>query len=166
MQPNKELIRKIVLILLLLFVLATVIFIFANSLRSPEESTSDSDSFGDFVATIIPPETELGDFVLEYIRKIAHFSEYGLLGIEIALIIVLYLKRPWRYALISLPSVIALAVVDESLQYISERGPSISDVWIDFGGFLFFSLLTYAAALLIRFIVGRISKNTSEVSRG
>ena len=119
-------IKRAILIALLLSVLLTVAFIFSNSLKSPEESTADSDLVGDIISTIIPPETELGELILEYIRKIAHFSEYGLLGIEIALIISLYLKRWWRFTLISLPSAITLAVIDESLQYISERGPAIS----------------------------------------
>ena len=165
MLKYKPIIEKAVLIILLVSVLITIIFIFSNSLKSPEESTKDSDLVGDIIATIIPPETDLGKLVLEYIRKIAHFSEYGLLGIEIALIIALYLKRWWRFALISLPSAITLAVIDESLQYISKRGPEISDVWIDFGGFAFFSLITYAAVILARVIIKHI-KMKSEVSCG
>ena len=165
MLKYKPIVEKAVLIILLVSVLITIIFIFSNSLKSPEESTADSDLVGDIIATIIPPETDLGKLVLEYIRKIAHFSEYGLLGIEIALIIALYLKRWWRFALISLPSAITLAVIDESLQYISKRGPEISDVWIDFGGFVFFSLITYAAVILARVIIKHI-KMKSEVSCG
>ena len=165
MQKYLPIIRKSVLIILLISVIVTVAFIFSNSLKTPEESTADSDSFGDFVATIIPPETELGELILEYIRKIAHFSEYGLLGIEVALIISLYLKRWWRFAIISLPGAVALGVIDESLQYISERGPEISDVWIDFGGFAFFSAVTYLAVIAARLIIKRI-KNKTEVSCG
>lgn len=160
MSKHQHIIRKAVLVILLLSVLLTVVFIFSNSLKSPEESSADSDLVGDILATIIPPETELGDFILEYIRKIAHFSEYGLLGIELALIISLYLKRAWRYALISMPSCVTLAVIDESLQYISERGPEISDVWIDFGGFAFFSLITYLSVILIRILIKHIKSKT------
>ena len=160
MPKHQRIIRKAILIILLLSVLLTVAFIFSNSLKSPEESTEDSDLVGDILSSIIPPETELGEFILEYLRKIAHFSEYGLLGILIALIISLYLKRPWRFALISLPSCVTLAVIDESLQYISGRGPEISDVWIDLGGFAVFSSITYIAVILIRILVKHIKSKT------
>ena len=165
MSNHQHIVRKAVLIILLLSVLLTVAFIFSNSLKSPEESEQDSNLVEDLIASIVSPESELGEFILEYLRKIAHFSEYGLLGIEIALIILLYLKRWWRYTLISLPSAISLAVIDESLQYISERGPEISDVWIDFGGFVFFSVITYAVVIVARIIIKRLKIKT-EVSCG
>ena len=165
MQRYLPVIRKATLIILLISIVITIAFIFSNSLKSPEESTADSDSFSDFVSTIIPPETELGELVLEYIRKIAHFSEYGLLGIEVALVISVYLKRWWRFAIISLPSAVTLAVIDESLQYISERGPEISDAWIDFGGFAFFSAITYLVVIAVKLIIKR-NKNKTEVSCG
>ncbi len=141
---------------LLLSMLLTVVFIFANSLKSKEESSEQSSAFGDFIAEIIPPDSDLGKFIEEYLRKIAHFTEYGLLGIELALYICFYTKQRIRLALASLPLSFFIGFIDESLQYISDRGPSISDVWIDAGGFLLFSALVYAIYVLVYLVVTRL----------
>ncbi len=133
--------------------LLTLVFIFTNSLKPKSESLEQSGAFSDFVATIFPPDTEFGAFVKEYIRKIAHFTEYGLLGIELAVYISIYASKKLKGALLSLPLSLSVAFFDESLQYISDRGPAVSDIWIDVGGFAFFGLIAYGVMALVFFAI-------------
>ena len=77
---------------LLALIAGTVVIIFVNSALPPEVSAEQSGTVGGIIAEIIPPDTDLGAFIQEYLRKIAHFTEYGLLGIEISLLVFFYFK--------------------------------------------------------------------------
>ena len=137
-------------VFLYLAMAATVIFIFVNSSLPPELSSEQSDAVGGFIASIIPPDTAVGSFILDNLRKIAHFTEYGLLGIEIAIYVTVFgEKKRVRRALSALPVPLFVGFTDETIQIFSGRGPEISDVWIDIGGFIFFSLLAYGGLALI-----------------
>lgn len=141
---------------LIALILATLVFIFTNSLKSPEQSLEDSNAVGGILSTIFPPDTDLGAFIEEYVRKIAHFTEYGLLGIEVALYVCFYTKRRVRCALVASASSFFVGFIDETLQYISGRGPAISDVWVDVGGFVLFSLIVYGAFALVHIVGGKL----------
>ena len=47
--------------------LLTVAFIFVNSMLPPEISSEQSDIIGDILAEIIPPETNAGSFIQQYL---------------------------------------------------------------------------------------------------
>lgn len=145
-------IKRFFALILVLVIAATVAFIFYNSSLPPEKSSEQSGAIGGVLAEIIPPETELGGFLQKYLRKIAHFTEYGLLGIELALMCVFFIKHKIAFALGSLFFAGTVALVDETVQIFSERGPTVSDIWIDIGGFLFFSALAYLVLALIKFV--------------
>ena len=144
--------RKFFLILLLISVLATVGFIFYNSTLPPTDSQEQSSAVWDIISGIIPPDSELFLFLKIYLRKIAHFTEYGLLGIELALIAFFFAKRKPTAALFSFFSALSVSVADESIQVFSGRGASVVDVWIDVGGFVFFFVLSFTVLFLARFI--------------
>ena len=144
-----ERIALIARILLIFVIAATVAFIFGNSVLPSDESLEQSDAIKDIIIEILPDDSPAESFVEQYIRKIAHFSEYGLLGIEIALYMIIFERRRLRLAPISLVFALVVAFFDESIQMFTERGPSIMDVWIDVGGFAFFSLITYALFALV-----------------
>ena len=150
--------KRMFSVLLALVILLTVAFIFYNSSLPPEQSSQQSGAVGGIIAEIIPPETELGGFIQKYIRKIAHFTEYGLLGIELAIFCVLFTERKFLFSLRALFFAGAVALVDESIQIFSKRGPSVSDIWIDIGGYVFFSLLALAVMAVIRLIFFIASK--------
>ena len=135
---------------------ATLLFIFINSALPPELSSEESDKVGGFISSIIPPDTTLGQFVLKYIRKIAHFTEYGMLGIEFALMIRLLARRRGRCFSLSLTVPLFVGFTDESIQILSGRGPSISDVWIDIGGYVFFGTIAYYSLCLIELVYKKI----------
>ena len=134
--------KKILASLLVLLILATIGFIFYNSTLPPEESAGQSNAVGGIIAEIISPDTELGGFIQKYLRKIAHFTEYGLLGVEFSVFCVFIVKRKIRSFKNSLFTASFVALVDETIQIFSKRGPSVEDIWIDIGGYVFFSLIT------------------------
>lgn len=160
---TRDKIKKIFLYILIAAIVLTVLFIFSNSLKPKDQSLEDSNAVGGIISSIFPPDSDIGKFILEYIRKIAHFTEYGLLGIEMALLVIFYFKKRIRAGLISLNLSLVVAFIDESLQYISERGPAISDVWIDVGGFMFFSLIAYAIAFFAHLIARLISRKDTKL---
>ena len=159
---------KISLLQLVLYVamVATVLFIFVNSMLPPDISSEQSAAVGGFISSIIPPDTALGSFILDNLRKIAHFTEYGLLGMEIALHVTLFGgKSRVKKAFLALPVPLFVGFTDETIQIFSGRGPEISDVWIDIGGFIFFSLIAYGVLALIgavsRLAVERFEKKNA-----
>ena len=136
-------------LLLRALIFATVAFIIVNSMFPPELSEEQSDAVGGFLSQIIPADTPLGAFIFDNLRKIAHFMEYGLLGAEIAVYVLISGdKFRLKQALLSLTVGPALGFVDETVQIFSGRGPAIVDVWIDIGGFVFFSMCVYVAVAL------------------
>ena len=146
---KKELIIKTVGYLLIAMMIGTVLFIFINSMLPPEKSAEQSDTIKDIIVEILPDDSKAENFVEEYIRKIAHFTEYGLLGIELAVyLLLLHRRRPSLFGLaMTVPFFVGF--IDESIQSLSGRGPLIEDVWIDIGGFATF----YALALAVGFSV-------------
>ena len=130
-------------IALVVLIAGTLLFIFTNSALPPEESAEQSGAVGNFISQIIPPDTDLGAYVQTNLRKIAHFTEYGMLGVELAVYFLAFDRRR-RHILCSAAVPFAVGFIDETIQIFSGRGPSVSDVWIDVGGFFTFSLLAYA----------------------
>lgn len=148
-------------ILLLVLIFATLAFIFTQSSLSKKKSSQQSEAVGDVLEEIIPPDTKPGAVIHKNIRKIAHFVEFWALGAEVAVYSLLFVKRA-KFSLLTLPLALATALLDETVQIFSKRGPSISDVWLDFSGFLCASALVYGIALLISFIRRKTSKKTVE----
>ncbi len=138
-------------VILLLLILATLCFIFARSTKAPADSAAESDKVRDFLEEVLPPDSETTDFVLTNVRKIAHFSEFGLLGI---LTVFLFATYRCRAAFVGRWLVFGFfaAFADETIQMFTGRGPAIADVWIDVGGYLFYSILTFLILIPILLI--------------
>lgn len=150
--------RRALTVILLILILATLCFIFSNSLKSMEESGEQSNAIGELISQVIPKDTKVGSFIQTYLRKIAHFTEFGLLGIECTLLCFVLGGGPRRFAL-SVGFGFMCGFFDETVQIFSKRGSSVSDVWIDGGGFAFYSLITALAVLIISLIVKLCRKN-------
>jgi VanZ family protein len=145
------------LIVLVVVVLATIVFIIANSLQSSAGSWNVSNA----VAALFEPVLRkihavvskvapfMGFPVLSFevfVRKLAHVAEYCLLGAECAGITVLLSGRVLSshlWACLFVP--LAVAVSDEYVQLLSGRTSQVSDVLIDF----FSALAGIAIVLLI-----------------
>ena len=77
-------------VVLMVIMLLTVLSFFIQSALPPETSSAESDAVSDAIEPIIPSDTPVGEFVHPNIRKIGHFSEFGLLGLEAAIFVLLY----------------------------------------------------------------------------
>ena len=156
MKINTEKMRLAVRILLILAMVITVAFIFSNSMKSKTESSKDSGIVSDIIAEIIPPDTSLGATIQKNIRKIAHFTEFGALGIEVALYIWIFCGKKIKSASFSVLFALVVGFCDETIQIFFDRGASISDVWIDVGGFCFFSLISHGVCFCAMWIYRRV----------
>lgn len=135
--------------LIIAFIAATLSFIFINSMLPPGPSSTESGRVAALIAKIFSPDSAVGAFLIGNVRKIAHFVEFAALGAEIALYRVLYVKK--KTAAYHAPLAgFAVAFTDESIQVLSGRGPSITDVWLDVAGYLTGLLAVYAIFIIAR----------------
>ena len=158
-------IRKIGLLLLLVAVIGTLSFIFINSALPPEKSEVISNSVGNAVGNIVNTETPTGSFIRLNLRKIAHFTEYGLLGMELAAFVLLFVtgnKNKIKFALLLLCAPFAVGFIDESIQLLSGRTASVKDVWIDVGGFMCFYALSIAVGALAFWIAAKFKSKKQQ----
>ena len=160
MKPTR---KRIVDIILLVLIFSTVVFIFSRSMLSKEASSEESRAVGGIMAIIFPEGTAIGDFVQSNVRKIAHFVEFFVLGVELSLFAYLSMKRK-PYVLFSYLFLFAVAFLDETIQIFSGRGPSIIDVWIDFSG----AFLAFTSIYLVPIAIIMINskKKRTENNRG
>lgn len=122
--------KKTQAIFWLVWIEITVVLIWGQSLLSADQSSAESDAVKVLLERLLG-EGAVAAFVLTYVRKIAHFTEYFILGAEWA---AYHRLRPclwvWGYGL-------PFAVVDELLQLTAAgRSPGIGDVFLDFTGYV------------------------------
>jgi len=127
-------------------------------------STSSKES--GFVMRIVSPFLEIfvgkGNVTHHMVRKLAHFTEYFVLGVELSSLFAikkLHTDVPGRVPMWLLIFLIGLSVasVDESIQIFSnERGPSITDVLLDFSGVV----CAFVIVKLISIIISWFSRNS------
>jgi len=153
-------------LLLTVLILCTLLFTFYQSALPKEESGEVSDNVSEKLEPIIPSDTPTGEFVHTNIRKIAHVVEFGTLGFFVSLLVILLMldipSMSARVHLLIYTYMIApvTALIDETIQIFSGRGPMISDLWLDVLGFVTVAtsvFLIYLAALLILRLLKRRS---------
>ena len=117
-------------LLLRLVLIATLCFIWSNSMVGKEGSASLSRTVTAWLNGIGIPVTE------HFVRKAAHFCEFGLLGCELMLLF--WLRSGVRFQTLCNAAFAALlaAVTDETIQIFSGRGSQVQDVVLDFSGAL------------------------------
>lgn len=127
----------------------TVLFIWGQSLLGQELSNYQSESAQGFLGNL------LGDwvydtFLYQNIRKVAHFTEYALLGMEWMgyRLTVRGKSRPPRWLLCVVGP--AVAVCDELWQFVSARAPLLTDVLLDCGGYAFGAAVVFGLVWLWR----------------
>lgn len=156
---KKTVVRSLSLVLSVLF----AVMIFRFSAQNAEISGNSSEELTEKIIQIFVPTfdsanpSDEGMFLTieAVIRKLAHFTEYFLLGASLCLF---FLTFRWKkpYYLILPGGVTALyAISDEIHQaFVPGRGPSVADVLLDtFGG-----LCGAILILLILYIWQRIKK--------
>lgn len=80
---------RINIIILTILIIATIAFIWSNSLQSVPESQKRSLGVMDKIMPILEVFVGKGNVTDHLIRKLAHFCGFGLLGCELALLTVL-----------------------------------------------------------------------------
>lgn len=152
-------------IILSLAILLTVGFIFSNSIKSPEESSKQSQEVVDTLRPIVDPNGQISDKDLTHkVRKSAHFLEFALLGFELSLLTFFAKKRFSVNALIYSASLsLLIATVDEYIQSLTNRGSSVTDVLIDLSGACTGILFGLAVAFAIAIAAKAITKNKNKM---
>lgn len=143
--------RKKRKLLLSVLCVLTVLFIWGNSLLDREESQAVSM---ELLQQIVEAAEKLGLFIEEtddhWLRKLAHFCEFGLLGAELSLLMLLD-GAFGRQGMINCLFVgLLTAVMDETIQIFSSRGSQVQDVLLDFSGVIIGVVLVNAVYLAVR----------------
>lgn len=156
-------------VLLITSVICTLLFTFYQSSLPSEKSEEVSDGVSEKLEPIIPSDTPTGEFVHTNIRKIAHFVEFSVLGLEVSLYVVFFtaigskkLKDKLPFIGASYPFSITVALIDETIQVFTARGPAITDVWLDVLGFVFSATLVYLVFLAVNLIMRRKADRTGQ----
>ena len=130
-------IRKRWNIVLVLLLALTLAFIWGNSLLPRTESQEISRGLlAELCAALetlglhIDPQND------HWLRKLAHFGEFGLLGAELCTLLFLNRRVRLQGFVNCAFAGLAVAVTDEALQLLSNRGSQVQDVLLDFAGFV------------------------------
>ena len=161
----KQWIEKNSILLSLLLVIAVMVMIYCFSAQTGTESGAMSGKITTWVLNLAIPD--FADFSPEkqeavrytvgfVVRKLAHFSEYALLGFSLMLHIAQIQKKivvrlPWLWAW-AIGTIYAAS--DEFHQgFVAGRGPSVRDVMIDSAGVI-------AGTMLLLWILLRKKKDS------
>ena len=113
-----------------------VLFIWHNSMESAEASSGRSGRITEAINAFLA-QSGSGEVTEHFIRKLAHFAEYGMEGVLTVLLFMVYCFKPAKFWRITILTGMFTAVVDESIQFFSAgRSPGIGDVCIDMAGFI------------------------------
>ena len=123
-------------VLFTLALVATVYFIFANSLELARESSARSKEVMELLNGLLG-RVGLGPLSEHTVRKLAHFGEFSLLGFWFMLCLRVYTRHFVRHVSWPLFFGLLTAVIDETIQiYVPGRTSSVKDVLLDFSGVL------------------------------
>ena len=129
--------RIVAIIITSILIVLNLIFIWGNSCMSQESSSQSSSGVYETIKPVL--DATLGEGVVTHsvFRKTAHFIEFCCLGFLITLLYLLIygvkINKFSEFFSIGL----FVAVIDESLQILSNRGPAVSDVLLDYCGYIF-----------------------------
>ena len=127
--------------------LCITVFIISNSIIGKAESSALSSGLTEaiygFVSSIV--DVSFNSFH-NFVRKTAHFIEFGTLGFSLAMM-VWSARKICRYVHVADAFLISLtiAVSDEFIQSFTGRGSAVADVVLDFIGASFGILITLLA---------------------
>ncbi len=147
----------------LILCLACMLFIFSRSMRDADISSNESGGIVKFVISffhnVFGVTLSEEGIVVKIVRKLAHFSEFFILGALSFYVKMTISKDIFKGAGYSLLYGVMTALCDETIQYFYKgRSAEVRDVWIDFAGFLF-------AYLLLSLIFYAVYKKKSRAKR-
>ncbi len=117
---------------------AWLCFIWGHSLQPAVVSSGESGFFLRLLNSLLP--VELSEFI---VRKTAHFTEDVILGILLALELSGWVKKVLSKLIYPLFAGLMVAMCDETIQmFVEGRSCEVRDVWIDFAGIFFATVVT------------------------
>lgn len=132
--------------LLAVLIMLVLCFIWGNSMLSGESSGAMSSGLRELIVEAFPFLNWIPEIML---RKMGHFSEFGLLGFLLAWFFLNQGQRGFHRFTMPLLCSMTAALIDETIQTFSlGRGPSVTDVWIDVSGAVFGIAMLYALRAL------------------
>lgn len=145
MKRRKTQIKTILVVLLA--------FIWLHSMMPAEDSAEESQRVGQLLTPFLELLVGEGNVTDHLVRKLAHFCEYGALGILAGALLLVKKESGifrWSYALLC---ALAVAVIDESIQLLADgRGAQVQDVLLDTAGSLTGLLAVWLIAVLVRWL--------------
>lgn len=154
MKDKKLLIARIILTVL---TAAAVAAIFYNSSLDADESTEQSSALLTEINRFFCSMGLRIELTENILRKMAHFTEYTVLGALLSTTVYLYAQKRGKMLLIALPIGAVVATCDELIQLVpAGRSSEARDVLIDFSGILFAALIV----TLITFLRDRRRKGS------
>lgn len=136
------------LLLCLAALVAWTAFIFCRSLQPADISTTESQWALDILRRLLPFE-----LTMHTVRKLAHFTEFAVLGVLAGILFGGRCRRQMFGLLFSAMTGVVTALCDETLQlFVPGRTGQVQDVWLDIAG----ASSGAALALLIRWIVRKV----------
>lgn len=158
--------KKIVITVFVIILLATLAFIWGNSLKDRSQSANQSDK----VIEIIKPdivETKGEEYLSfsQIIRKAGHFLEFCLLGFEISLFMLFMKKLSIQNIFNASALTLLVAVIDESLQMLNNRVADVKDVLTDFSGGLTGVAISVIFFAIVCLIIKKVQKpSTADIT--
>lgn len=151
--------RKIAIITIVVLIVFTIGFIWINSCMSQQQSSEESHETYDTIKIVL--DTVFGEDVVPVthgaVRKTAHVVEFFMLGAEFALLFIALKTESYRNYAFMLPFGLYVAVIDEGIQVLSERGADVKDIFIDYSGYIV-AVAVFTLALAIRRGISRAAK--------
>ena len=151
--------RIVAIIITSILIVLNLIFIWGNSCMSQESSSQSSSGVYETIKPVL--DATLGDGVVTHsvFRKTAHFIEFCCLGILVPLLFVLIYGIKVKNLIAIFFAGLLVAVIDESLQIISNRGSDVADVLLDYCGYIF----GVGILFLIVFIYKKVFKQRNKI---
>jgi len=148
--------HKISIIIISILLLATLAFIFSNSMQSIAQSQERSIRVMNSIQPLLEVIIGKGNVTDHLVRKLAHFFEFMAFGIELALLRAFCKKVRFQSIINILFVGFAAAAMDETIQLFTGRGSQVQDIWLDFSGALVGISFTLLIFLIINIIHRRV----------
>jgi len=146
---NKKQFHVSTIILTILAVL-TIAFIFIRSMQSMEDSSNESRWVMELLRPLLSPIVGPENFTENLVRKLAHFTEFAALGAELMGLLITWRRVKLQGYVNVIFMAMGTALLDETIQIFSGRGPAIVDVWIDTAGAVFGIIVVSVIRLIIK----------------
>ena len=119
---------------IVLLIVLTLAFIWGRSMKSIPESQAESMGVLGFIRPILELVMGKGNATDHHVRKLAHFVEFFALGVELVALQTVQKRQKLQNLINCLFAGLSAAVIDESIQILSNRGPQVQDILLDFTG--------------------------------